>query len=141
MIATLMILRFQLPHATLAVLYGVDRSTVTPGVHEIRPLLAARGFAVPGEAGLRLHPQADVFVYTTGEGVELRLDGTEVRGRRPKAGRPGRRSFVPGKMRQNTPASSPTAPQSGNHPPADPPSQRAATPVAHTPEVSVNFRK
>ena len=40
-IATLVILRFQLPHAALAVFYGVDRSTVTRAVHEIRPLLAA----------------------------------------------------------------------------------------------------
>ncbi|MEU9273176.1 transposase family protein [Streptomyces sp. NPDC048251] len=44
-IATLIVLRFQLPHAALAVLYGVDRSTITRAVHEIRPLLAARGFA------------------------------------------------------------------------------------------------
>ncbi|MFB7577333.1 transposase family protein [Streptomyces sp. NPDC056165] len=101
-IATLVILRFQLPHAALAVFYGVDRSTVTRAVHEIRPLLAARGFAVPGEAGLRLHTLADVFAYATAKGVELRLDGTEVRVRRPKAGRPGRRAFVSGKMRQNT---------------------------------------
>ncbi|MEU8836360.1 transposase family protein [Streptomyces sp900116325] len=42
-----MILRFQLPHAALAVFYSVDRSTVTRAVHETRPLLAARGFAVP----------------------------------------------------------------------------------------------
>ncbi|MFF3129406.1 transposase family protein [Streptomyces sp. NPDC057908] len=102
MIATLVILRFQLPHAALAVLYGVDRSTVTRAVHEIRPLLAARGFAVPGEAGLRLHSLADVFAYASAKGVELRLDGTEVRVRRPKAGWPGRRAFVSGKMRQNT---------------------------------------
>lgn len=101
-IATLVILRFQLPHAALAVFYGVDRSTVTRAVHEIRPLLAARGFAVPGEAGLRLHTLTDVFAYATAKGVELRLDGTEVRVRRPKAGRPGRRAFVSGKMRQNT---------------------------------------
>ncbi|MGW2937687.1 helix-turn-helix domain-containing protein, partial [Streptomyces sp. NPDC001156] len=47
-IATLVILRFQLPHAALAVFYGVDRSTITRAVHEVRPLLAARGFAVPG---------------------------------------------------------------------------------------------
>jgi hypothetical protein len=60
-IATLVVLRFQLPHATLALFYGVDRSTVTRVVHEIRPLLAARGFAVPGEAGVRLHTLADVF--------------------------------------------------------------------------------
>ena len=51
-IATLVILRFQLPHAALALFYGVDRSTITRAVHEIRPLLAARGFAVPGHAGL-----------------------------------------------------------------------------------------
>ncbi|AGJ58861.1 MULTISPECIES: transposase family protein [Streptomyces] len=101
-IATLVVLRFQLPHAVLAVFYGVDRSTITRAVHEIRPLLAARGFAVPGEAGLRLHTMADVFAYADARGVELRLDGTEVRVRRPKAGRPGRRAFVSGKMRQNT---------------------------------------
>ncbi|MER6075964.1 transposase family protein [Streptomyces sp. NPDC001817] len=101
-IATLVILRFQLPHAALAVLYGIDRSTVTRAVHEIRPLLASRGFAVPGEAGLRLHTLADVFAYAAAKGVELRLDGTEVRVRRPKAHRPGRRAFVSGKMRQNT---------------------------------------
>ncbi|MFF3412637.1 transposase family protein [Streptomyces sp. NPDC002742] len=33
-IATLVILRFQLPHAALAVFYGVDRSTITRAVHE-----------------------------------------------------------------------------------------------------------
>ena len=55
MIATLVILRFQLPHAALAVFYGVHRSTITRAVGEIRPLLAARGFAVPGTSGLRLH--------------------------------------------------------------------------------------
>ncbi|OEJ55715.1 transposase [Streptomyces agglomeratus] len=101
-IATLVILRFQLPHAALALFYGVDRSTITRAVHEIRPLLAARGFAVPGEEGLRLHTLADVFAYAAAKGVELRLDGTEVRVRRPKANRPGRRAFVSGKMRQNT---------------------------------------
>ncbi|WP_354006172.1 hypothetical protein [Streptomyces sp. NBC_00154] len=37
----------------------MDRSTVTRAVHEIRPLLAARGFAVPGEAGLRLYTLAE----------------------------------------------------------------------------------
>lgn len=101
-IATLVILRFQLPHAAIALFYGVDRSTITRAVHEIRPLLAARGFSVPGEEGLRLHTLADVFAYAAAKGVELRLDGTEVRVRRPKANRPGRRAFVSGKMRQNT---------------------------------------
>jgi hypothetical protein len=36
------------------------------------------------------------------EGVTLRLDATEVRVRRPRAGRPGRTAFVSGKLKQNT---------------------------------------
>ncbi len=59
-IVTLVVLRFQLPHAVLAALYEVDRSTVTRAVREVRPLLAARGFAVPGEPGVRLRTLADV---------------------------------------------------------------------------------
>lgn len=101
-IVTLVVLRFQLPHAALALLYKVDRSTITRAVGEIRPLLAARGFAVPGKPGLRLRTLADVFAYAAAESVELRIDGTEVQVRRPKAGRPGRRAFVSGKKKQNT---------------------------------------
>jgi hypothetical protein len=101
-VATLVILRFQLPHGALAVFYGVDRATITRAVHEIRPLLAARGFAVPGKPELRLRTLADVFAYAAAEGVHLRIDGTEVQVRRPKANRPGRRAFVSGKRRQNT---------------------------------------
>jgi hypothetical protein len=101
-IVTLVVLRFQLPHAALAVLYGVDRSTITRAVREIRPLLAARGFAVPGHDGLRLHTLADVFAYASAAGVELRIDGTEVQVRRPAANKPGRRAFVSGKKKQNT---------------------------------------
>lgn len=107
-IVTLVVLRFQLPHAALALLYQVDRSTITRAVGEIRPLLAARGFAVPGKPGLRLRTLADVFAYAATEGVQLRIDGTEVRVRRPKAGRPGRRAFVSGKKKQ-TPASPPAS--------------------------------
>jgi len=80
----------------------VDRSTITRAVHEIRPLLAARGFAVPGKPGLRLKTLADVVAYAASQGVRLRVDGTEVQVRRPKAGRPGRRAFVSGKKKQNT---------------------------------------
>ncbi|MGH3165644.1 MAG: transposase family protein, partial [Trebonia sp.] len=101
-IVTLVHLRFQLPHGALAVLYGVGRSTVSRAVGEIRPLLAARGFAVPGEPGIRLRTLADVFAYAAGRGVTLRMDGTEVQVRRPKAGKPGRRAFVSGKKKQNT---------------------------------------
>jgi hypothetical protein len=102
MLVTLVSLRFQLPHHALAVLYGVDRSTITRAVHEIRPLLARRGFAVPGMPGVRLRTLADVFAYAAAAGIELRLDGTETQVRRPRANRPGRRAFVSGKKKQNT---------------------------------------
>ena len=101
-IVTLVYLRFQLPHAVLAALYGVDRSTVTRAVREVRPLLAARGFAVPGRPDLRLGTLADVFAYAASGGVELRIDGTEVQVRRPRANKPGRRAFVSGKKKMNT---------------------------------------
>jgi DDE superfamily endonuclease/Helix-turn-helix of DDE superfamily endonuclease len=101
-IATLVVLRFQIPHAAVAVFYGVHRSTITRAVGEVRPLLAARGFAVPGKPGLRLKTLADVFAYAAAEGVKLRIDGTEVQVRRPRAGRPGRRAFISGKKKQNT---------------------------------------
>jgi hypothetical protein len=101
-IVTLVHLRFQLPHAALAELCGVDRSTISRAVGEIRPLLAARGFAVPGEPGVRLRTLADVFAYAAARGVELRIDGTEVQVRRPQAGKPGRRAFVSGKKKMNT---------------------------------------
>ena len=112
-IATLVILRFQLPHAALAMFYGVDRSTITRAVGEIRPLLAARGFAVPGKPGLRLRTLADVLAYAASEGVKLRIDGTEVQVRRPKASRPGRRAFVSGKKKQNTIKSTAISDQDG----------------------------
>jgi hypothetical protein len=112
-IATLVILRFQLPHAALAVFYGVHRSTITRAVGEIRPLLAQRGFAVPGKPELRLRTLADVFAYAAAEGVKLRVDGTEVQVRRPKANRPGRRAFVSGKKKQNTIKSTAVSDQAG----------------------------
>jgi hypothetical protein len=99
-IVTLVHLRFQLPHGLLAELYGTGRSTVTRAVREIRPLLAARGFAVP--EGQRLKTLADVFAYAAEHGITLRMDGTEVQVRRPKAKRPGRRAFVSGKKKMNT---------------------------------------
>ena len=101
-IVTLVTLRFQLPHAALAELYRVDRSTVTRAVREIRPLLAARGFAVHDNPEVRLRTLADVFAYAAAEGVELRIDGTEVQVRRPRANKPGRRAFVSGKKKMNT---------------------------------------
>ncbi|MFE9219590.1 transposase family protein [Streptomyces lavendulae] len=102
MLVTLIHLRTQLPHAALAELYDVGRSTVTEAIGEIRPLLAERGFAVPDRPGLRLRTLADVFAYAAAEGIKLRIDGTETQVRRPKAHRPGRCAFVSGKKKQNT---------------------------------------
>src|SRR5437762_14297838 len=90
------------PHTAIALFYRVARPIITRAVGKIRPLLATRGFAVPGKPGLRLRTLADVFAYAAAEGVELRIDGTEVQVRRPKANRPGRRAFVSGKRKQNT---------------------------------------
>lgn len=102
-VLTLVQLRMHLPHAALAELYGVGRSTVSEVIGEIRPLLARRGFAVPDRPGLRLRLRtlADVFAYAEAEGVTLRIDGMETQVRRPAAHRPGRRAFVSGKKKQH----------------------------------------
>ncbi|KOG55933.1 transposase [Streptomyces virginiae] len=102
LLLTLVHLRHQLPHEVLAELFAVDRSTVSEAIRQVRPLLAARGFAVPDRPGLRLKTLEDVFAYAEAERVEMRLDGIETQVRRPQAGRPGRREFVSGKHRQNT---------------------------------------
>ena len=56
----------------------------------------------PRRPGLQLRTLADVFAYASAHGVELRLDGTEVQVRRPRASKPGRRAFVSGKKKMNT---------------------------------------
>ncbi|WP_422070958.1 helix-turn-helix domain-containing protein [Streptomyces lasalocidi] len=73
LVVTLIHLRHDLPHSVLALLSGVDRSTVTRAIGEIRGLLAERGCAVPVRPGLRLRTLADVFAYAQAEGIELRL--------------------------------------------------------------------
>ncbi|MGC4945014.1 helix-turn-helix domain-containing protein [Streptomyces sp. DT224] len=102
MLVTLVHLRTGLPHVALAELHGTARSTVSRAIGEIRPLLAARGFAVPDRPGVRLRTLADVFAYAEAEGIRLRIDGAETQVRRPKASQPGRRAFVSGKKKQNT---------------------------------------
>ena len=100
LLCTLVWLRLGLSHQCLAILYGVDRSTVSAAIRQIRPLLANRGFTTP--TGVRLHTLADVFAYAAAEGLTMRLDGTEIQVRRPRPNRPGRRAFVSGKKKQNT---------------------------------------
>lgn len=102
LVITLVSLRTGLPQDALAVIYDAGSSTIGRAIGEVRPLLAARGFAVPDRPGLRLRTMEDVFAYAEAENIELRLDGAETQVRRPKADRPGRRAFVSGKRRQNT---------------------------------------
>ena len=47
LVVTLIHLRHDLPHAVLGLLLGVDRSTVTRAVGQIRALLAERGYSGP----------------------------------------------------------------------------------------------
>ncbi|AUA17059.1 hypothetical protein CFP59_09252 [Streptomyces malaysiensis subsp. malaysiensis] len=56
LLATLIHLRHDLPHSVLGPLFGVDRSTITRAIAEIRTLLAERGCAVPVRPGLRTRP-------------------------------------------------------------------------------------
>lgn len=101
-IVTLIYLRLDVPQVVLAVLFGVDQATVSRAVGQVRPLLAARGCAVPSRTGVRLKTLADVIAYAAAEGVTLRMDATETQVRRPRAHRVGRRAFVSGKKRLNT---------------------------------------
>ncbi|MFH9133940.1 transposase family protein [Streptomyces sp. NPDC017524] len=102
LVATLIHLRHDLPHSVLGLSFSVNRSTITRAVQEIRALLAERGCAVPDRPGLRLRTLTDVFAYAQAEGIELRLDATEIQVRRPPANRGGRRACVSGKKKQNT---------------------------------------
>lgn len=83
---TLAYLRTGLPQDALAQVYGVGSSTIGRAIREIRPLLAARGFAVPDRPGLRLRTLEDVFAYAEAENIKLRLDGAETQVRSPRAG-------------------------------------------------------
>ncbi len=75
LVVTLIHLRHDLPHAVLGVFFGVDRSTVTRAVGEVRQLPAEQGFAVPG---LCLRTLEDVFAHARAKGVELRLVAIEI---------------------------------------------------------------
>ena len=100
LLATLVHLRHGVTHDVLACWFGVSRSTITRAVGEVPPLLAERGCTVEG--GLRLRTLADVVAHLGASGQPGLLDATEVRVRRPAAGRAGRRRFVSGKARANT---------------------------------------
>ncbi|MEV1044070.1 transposase family protein [Streptomyces sp. NPDC049916] len=104
-LVTLVHLRTGLPHVALAELCGTARSTISRAIGEIRPLLAARGFAVPDRPDIRLPTLEDVFAYADAEGIRLRIAGAETQVCRPKANRPGRRAFAA--RRSRTPSRPP----------------------------------
>lgn len=99
LLATLVSLRHGTTHDVLACWFGVDRSTITRAIGEVRPLLAQRGCTVAPD--VRLRTLAEVIEYLGVVDQTGIIDGTEIRVRRPAAGRKDRDKFVSGKTRQN----------------------------------------
>ncbi|WP_308114593.1 transposase family protein [Streptomyces sp. ISL-12] len=99
LLATLVHLRHGVTHDVLACWFGVDRSTITRAVSEVRPLLAERGCTVSPD--VRLRTLADVVDHLGASGTTAIVDGTEIRVRRPAAGRRDRDKFISGKNKQN----------------------------------------
>ncbi|MEV8231323.1 transposase family protein [Streptomyces sp. NPDC079167] len=99
LLATLVHLRHAVTHDVLACWFGVDRSTITRAVGEVRPLLAERGCTV--SPGVRLRTLAEVIGHLGASGQTGIIDGTEIRVRRPAAGHKDRDTFISGKNKQN----------------------------------------
>ncbi|MGW3525678.1 transposase family protein [Streptomyces olivaceus] len=99
LLATLVHLRHAVTHDVLACWFGVDRSTITRAIGEVRPLLAERGCTIG--PGVRLRTLAEVVDHLGASAKTGIIDGTEIRVRRPAAGRKDRDKFVSGKSRQN----------------------------------------
>ncbi|MFB6525115.1 transposase family protein [Streptomyces sp. NPDC056399] len=99
LLATLAHLRHGVIHDVSACWFGVDRSTITraigPGAASARRAGCTIG------PGVRLRPLAEVVDHLgTGEQTGI-TDGTEIRVRRPAAGREDRDAFISGKNQQN----------------------------------------
>ncbi|MFZ4278508.1 transposase family protein [Streptomyces rhizosphaericola] len=99
LLATLVHLRHATTHDVLACWFGVDRSTITRAIGEVRPLLADRGCTVAPD--IRLRTLAEVIDHLGASGQTGIIDGTEVRVRRPAVGRKDREKFISGKNKQN----------------------------------------
>ncbi|WP_415953371.1 helix-turn-helix domain-containing protein [Streptomyces sp. KLOTTS4A1] len=97
--ATLVVLRHGATHDVLACWFGVDRSTITRAIGEVRPLLAERGCTVAPD--IRLRTLAEVVDHLGVSGQTGIVDGTEIRVRRLAAGRKDREKFISGKNNQN----------------------------------------
>ncbi|MFF3673659.1 transposase family protein [Streptomyces sp. NPDC002120] len=88
LLATLVHLRHGVAHDVLACRFGVDRSTITRAVGEVRLLLAERGCTVSPD--VRLRSLAEVVDLFGASGTTSIVDGTEIRVRCPAAGRKDR---------------------------------------------------
>ncbi|MGW5928846.1 transposase family protein [Streptomyces anulatus] len=99
LLATLVRLRHGVTHDVLACWFGVNRSTVTRAIGEVRPLLAERGCTISPD--VRLRTLAEVVDLLGQAGKATIIDGTEIRVRRPAVGRKDRDRFISGKNKQN----------------------------------------
>lgn len=99
LLATLVHLRHGATHDVLACWFGVERSTITLAINEVRPLLAERGRTVNSD--VRLRTLADIVDHLGPSGTTGIIDGTEIRVRRSATGRKDRDKFISGKNKQN----------------------------------------
>ncbi|MEU3855378.1 transposase family protein [Streptomyces sp. NPDC029554] len=99
LLATLVHLRHATTHDVLACWFGVDRSIITRAIGEVRPMLAERGCTV--STGVRLRTRAAVVGLLGSSGTTGVIDGTEIRVRRPAAGRKDRDTFLSGRNKQD----------------------------------------
>ncbi|MEU4025753.1 transposase family protein [Streptomyces anulatus] len=99
LLSTLVHLRHGVTRDVLACWFGVDRSTVTRAIGEVRPLLAERGCTISPD--VRLRTLAEVVDHLGATGRAGIIDGTVIRVRRPVAGRKDRDKFISGKNKQN----------------------------------------
>ncbi|MGX1851670.1 transposase family protein [Streptomyces sp. NPDC055299] len=99
LLATLVHLRHGTTHDVLACWFGVNRSTITRAVGEVRPLLAERGCTV--SPGVRLRTLAEVVDHLGASGKTGIVDGAEIRVGRPAVGRKDRDKFISGKSKPN----------------------------------------
>ncbi|MDT0425208.1 helix-turn-helix domain-containing protein [Streptomyces evansiae] len=99
LLATLVHLRHGATHDVPARWFGVDRSTLTRAIGEVRPLLAERGCTAAPD--IRLRTLAEVLDHLGVTGQTGIIDGTEVRVRRPAVGRKDRDKYISGKNERN----------------------------------------
>ncbi|CAM5584513.1 helix-turn-helix domain-containing protein [Streptomyces sp. SAI-163] len=79
LLATLIHLRYGATHDVLACWFGVDRSTITRAIGELRSLLDERGCTI--SPGVRLRTLPEVIDHLGASGQTGIVDGTEIIGR------------------------------------------------------------